>query len=574
MKTFKRLITYSRPYWWRIGISALASSVVGGMDGIFAYLSGRLVKQLFVQGNWLLLGYLPVTIIVIFLVRGLSRYVNEYFIRTAGQLAIQDIRNELYQRNIRLSLGFFNRHQIGVLISKVLNDVSMMQEGIANVITGLFRDGFGALFLLGVIFYLNWKLAIIAAFVLPATVYPSQKIGRRIKNAARESQGRMGMLTSILQESYAGIKVLKAFGIEEKEIAKFSAANREFYRYVRKGIKYEGISVPVMELLTSFGIAGVFWAGLYMVQNGMLKPEDLFSFLAAMILLFNPVKKLSGAYNTLQRSLGAAERVFEAMDEKPEIVDPAQPRELGRSAGNVAFRDVWYRYNEADDWVLRNISLEGRCGEIIALVGQSGGGKTTLVSLIPRFYDVSRGAVLIDGIDIRSLRLKDLLKQIALVDQETFLFNDSIAGNIRSGKPDATDVAVETAARAAYAHDFIMEMPDGYATNIGDRGVRLSGGQRQRICIARAILKDAPVLILDEATSALDTESEQMVQNALNNLMANRTTFVIAHRLSTIIHADRIVVLENGEVVETGRHAELLARGGVYKKLYDMQFQN
>jgi subfamily B ATP-binding cassette protein MsbA len=384
----------------------------------------------------------------------------------------------------------------------------------------------------------------------------------------------MGNLTSILQESYSGIKVLKAFGIEEKEVVKFSAANREFYRYVRKGIKYEGISVPVMEILTSFGVAGVFWAGLYMVQNGMLKPENLFSFLAAMILLFNPIKKLSSAYNTLQRSLGAAERVFEAMDEKPEIVDPAQPLELSRSTGNVAFRDVWFRYNEVDDWVLRNISLEARCGEIIALVGQSGGGKTTLVSLIPRFYDVSRGMVCIDGIDIRSLLLKDLLNQIALVDQETFLFNDSIANNIRYGKTDATDAEVEAAALAAFAHDFIVEMPDAYATNIGDRGVRLSGGQRQRISIARAILKDAPILILDEATSALDTESEQMVQNALNNLMANRTTFVIAHRLSTILHADKIVVLENGQIAETGRHEALLARGGVYKKLYDMQFQS
>jgi subfamily B ATP-binding cassette protein MsbA len=574
MKTLRRLLTYSRPYWWRIVISALASSLVGGMDGILAYLSGRVIKQLFEQKNWLLLGYLPLAIIVISLVRGLSRYINEYFIRTAGQLAIQDIRNELYHRNIRLSLGFFTRHPIGELISKVLNDVSMMQEGIANVITGLFRDGFGALFLLGVVFYLNWKLAIITAFVLPAAIYPAQKIGRRIKKAARESQGRMGNLTSILQESYAGIKVLKAFGIEEREVGKFTAANREFYRYVRKGIKYEGISIPVIEVLTSFGVAGVFWAGLYMVRNGMLKPEDLISFIAAMVFLYNPIKKLSSTYNILQRSLGAAERVFQAMDEKPEIVDPAQPRELGRFTGNVSFRDVWFRYNEADDWVLRNISLEARCGEIIALVGQSGGGKTTLVSLIPRFYDVSRGAVCIDGIDIRSLLLRDLLSQIALVDQETFLFNDTIINNIRYGKTAATDAEVEVAARAAFAHDFIEEMPDGYATNIGDRGVRLSGGQRQRISIARAILKDAPILILDEATSALDTESEQMVQNALNNLMANRTTFVIAHRLSTILHADKIVVLENGEIVQSGRHGELLARGGVYKKLYDMQFQS
>ncbi len=573
MKAFKRLLSYSRPYWWRIVISALASLLVGGMDGVFAYLSGRLVKQLFVQSNWLLLGYLPLAIIVIFLVRGVGRYVNEYFIRTAGQLAIQDIRTEIYCRNIRLSLGYFSRNQIGALISRVLNDVAVMQEGVANVITGLFRDGFGALFLLCVIFYLNWKLAIIAAFVLPATVYPAQKIGRRIKHAARESQGRMGTLTSILQESYAGIKVLKAFGLEEREVAKFIAANREFYRYVRKGIKYEGISVPIMEVLTSFGIAGVFWAGLYMVRHGLLKSEDLFSFIAAMVLLYNPVKKLSSSYNTLQRSLGAAERVFEAIDEKPEIVDPPEPQVIGRSAGEVTFRNVWFRYSETGEWVLRDVTLQARRGEIIALVGASGGGKTTLVSLIPRFYDASRGAIAIDNVDVRAFRQEDLLRQIALVDQETFLFNDTIANNIRYGKPDATESEVEAAARAAFAHDFIQEMPDGYGTNIGDRGVRLSGGQRQRICIARAILKDAPILILDEATSALDTESEQMVQKALNNLMANRTTFVIAHRLSTILHADKILVLDNGEIAETGRHEELLAKAGVYKKLYDMQFQ-
>ena len=274
-------------------IAALASLVVGGMDGFFAYLSGRVVKQLFEQSNWQVLGYLPLGIIAIFLARGLGRFVNDYFIRTAGQLAIQDIRNELYRRNIRLGLGYFSRHQIGALISRVMNDVTMMQEGVAVVITGLFRDGFGALFLLGVIFYLNWKLAIIAFLVLPVTLYPAQKIGRRIKNAARESQGRMGDLTSILQESFAGIKVLKAFGLEEREAEKFATANRHFYHFIRKGIKYEGVSVPIMELLTSFGVAGVFWAGLSMVQKGALKPEDLLSFVAAMVLLYNPVKRLN-----------------------------------------------------------------------------------------------------------------------------------------------------------------------------------------------------------------------------------------------------------------------------------------
>ena len=571
MHTFKRLLQFSRPYWLRIVAAALASLAVGGMDGVFAYLSGRIVKQLFEQSNWLVLTYLPAGIIVIFLVRGLGRFVNDYFIRTAGQLAIQDIRNELYSRTIRLDLAYFSHNRTGALISRVLNDVSVMQEGVASVITGLFRDGFGALFLLGVIFFLNWKLAIITFLVLPATVYPAQKIGRRIKNAARASQGRMGDLTSILQESYAGIKVIKAFGLEERETVKFSAANRAFYHFVRKGIKYEGISAPVMEILTSLGVAGVFWGGIVMVRNGTLTPENLISFVAAMVLLYNPVKKLNNLYNALQRSLGAAERVFEAIAEVPDIVDPPHPVPLSRAEGRIELRDVSFRYK--DEFVLMNINLKAERGELVALVGPSGGGKTTLVSLIPRFYDVTGGAVLIDGVDVRQISLYDLMARIALVDQETFLFNDTIANNIRYGKPDASDAEVIAAAQAAFAHDFITEMPNGYETGIGDRGVRLSGGQRQRICIARAILKDAPVLILDEATSALDTESELMVQEALNNLMANRTTFVIAHRLSTILHADRIVVLDHGEIVESGTHAELLALGGVYKKFHGLQFK-
>lgn len=573
METLKRLLTYSKPYTWRIVISAVASLVVGGMDSGFAYLAGPMLKQIFSDNNRLLLQLLPLAIIAIFLLRGLSRYVNEYFIRTAGQLAIQDIRNEIYRKNMGLSLGFFARHQTGSLMSRVLNDVTMMQEGVASVITSFFRDGFGALSLLGLIFYLNWKLALIAFLVIPASVVPARKIGKRIKNASQESQGRMGNLTSILQESFSGIKVIKAFALEPREVAKFTAANREFYHFMRKGIKYEGVSVPVMELLTSLGIAGVLWFGGYQVISGAMKPEALLSFIAAMILLFNPIKKLSGTFNTLQRSLGAAERVFSSIDEQPEIVEPSSPVVLERAGGEVTFRDVWFAYGGQEEWVLREIDLEARRGEIVALVGPSGGGKTTLVSLITRFYDVSRGAVLLDGNDIRTLGLRDLLANVALVDQETILFNDTIANNIRYGRPDATDARVEAAARAAFAHDFITEMPDGYATSIGDRGVRLSGGQRQRLCIARAILKDAPVLILDEATSALDTESEQMVQQALNNLMRNRTTFVIAHRLSTVLHADRIVVLEGGRIVESGNHNQLLALDGTYRRLYDMQFQ-
>ncbi|RII27563.1 MAG: lipid A export permease/ATP-binding protein MsbA [Geobacter sp.] len=572
MSTFKRLLLYSKPYWGRILIAAAGSSAVGGLDALFAYLSGPIVKQLFATKDWSLLQLLPLVIIGIFLFRGVARYVNDYFIRTSGQLAIQDIRNELYRRNMGLGLGYFSRNQTGALMSRVLNDVSLMQEGVANVITGLFRDGLGAVFLLGTIFYLNWKLAIIAFLVLPATVYPAQKIGRRIKNAVRQSQEKIGDLSSILQESFAGIKVVKAFNMEEREITKFSEANKGFYYFLRKSIKYEGIAVPVMELLTSLGIAAVVWASISMIRKGTLTPEAFLSFIAAMIFLYNPIKKLNATFNTLQRALAAAGRVFESMDLEPEIVDPPSPLLLARAEGRVELANVSFRYE--DEYVLTDVSLRADRGEIVALVGPSGGGKSTLVSLITRFYDVSQGAVLIDGIDIRSLRLSDLLNQVALVDQETILFNDTIANNIRYGRPNAGDAEVESAARAAFAHDFIAEMPEGFRTGIGDRGVRLSGGQRQRICIARALLKDAPILILDEATSALDTESEQMVQKALNNLMKNRTTFVIAHRLSTIVNADKIVVLEKGRIAESGSHSELLARDGVYNKLYQMQFKD
>jgi subfamily B ATP-binding cassette protein MsbA len=315
----------------------------------------------------------------------------------------------------------------------------------------------------------------------------------------------------------------------------------------------------------------VLWTSITMIRRGEMTPSELLSFVASMILLYNPIKKLSGTYNTLQRALGAAERVFEAMDEVAEVVDPACPIPIGRAEGRVALRDVSFRYDEEN--VLSGISLQAKRGEVVALVGPSGGGKSTLVSLIPRFYDVTKGAVFIDEVDVRMISHIDLMRQIALVDQETILFNDTIANNIKYGKPDATDAEVESATRAAFAHDFIMEMPDGYGTNIGDRGVRLSGGQRQRLCIARAILKNAPILILDEATSALDTESEQMVQNALNNLMSNRTTFVIAHRLSTILNADKIVVIDQGKIVDEGSHEQLLKTAGLYKKLYDMQFQ-
>jgi subfamily B ATP-binding cassette protein MsbA len=571
MDIFKRILQYSRPYWWRIAIAALASIGVGAMDGAFAYLVEPVLKKIFSGKDFAIFTLLPFGIILLFVARGLCRYTNDFFIRTAGELAVQDIRSEIYRRNMHLGLRFFTKHPTGVLMSRVLSDVGVMQNGVANIITGLFRDGISAVSLLGVIFYRNWQLALISIVVIPLTVYPAQRIGKRIKNLARQGQGKMGDLAAILQETFSGIKVIKAFGLEDREIEKFNAENREYYRFARKSIKYEALSTPVMEFIISFGIAAVIWFGGTNVIKGRMSASEFFSFIAAMVLVFNPIKRLINSYNVLQRSVGAAERVFEIVDEQPEIVDRPDAVVLERAAGEVQFRGVSFKYN--DDYVLKGIDLRASRGEVVALVGPSGGGKTSLVSLLSRFYDPTEGEILLDDCDLRTLTLKSLRHQVALVDQETILFNDTLANNIRYGKPEASAEEVEAAARAAFAHDFILEMPEGYATNIGDRGVRLSGGQRQRICIARAILKNAPVLILDEATSALDTESEQMVQNALNNLMANRTTFVIAHRLSTILHADTIVVLDRGEIVEQGNHEVLLARGGIYRKLHDMQFQ-
>ena len=571
MKLLKRVFSYSKVYWRRLVIAALASIGVGAMDGAFAWLVEPLLKKIFAEKQLFILTLLPFGILILFLFRGTCRFLNDYFMKTAGQLAVQKIRNDVYEKSMGLSLGFFNKQSTGVLMSRILNDVNTMQDGIANIITGFFRDGFSALSLLGVIFYRNWQLAIISFLVIPATVYPAQIIGKRIKRLSKMGQEKMGDISSVLQETFSGVKVIKAFGLEEREIARFREKNLQFYGFMRKSIKYDALTAPLMETITSFGVAGVIWYGGYTVLSGKMTSAEFFSFITAMALVYSPVRKLINSYNTLQRSMGAAERVFEIIDQEPLIVDPADPVRIERAQGVVTYRNVSFSYD--DEPVISGVNIEAEKGQIVALVGPSGGGKTTLVSLLTRFYDVTGGAVLIDNIDIRHLKVQDLLRQIALVDQETILFNDTIANNIRYGNSDATDEEVEAAARGAFAHEFILELPEGYETNIGDRGVRLSGGQRQRLCIARAILKNAPILILDEATSALDTESEQMVQGALNNLMKNRTTFVIAHRLSTILHADRIVVLESGGVVESGTHDELIESDGLYKKLHSMQFK-
>ena len=570
--TLIRTFRYFKPYWKLLVLSAICSSVVGAMDGAFAYLVEPTLKKFFSGKQTGMFLLVPVGIIALFILRGMTRFAYDVSIKLAGQKAVQDIRNEVYASTVRMDMAFFNRRSTGELMSHTTADIGTMQDGVANVVTGLFRDLISAFSLLGVIFYRNWQLAIFTFIVIPLTAYPAQLIGKKIKNFSGRSLNIMGGITAILQESFSGIKVIKAFGLEKQVSDRFKKVNLDYFYQYRKYIKYESLAMPVSETIISFGIAGVVYFGGSQVMSGQMTASEFFSFITAMVMVFNPIKKLQSSYNTLQRSAGAAERVFRLLDEPKLISENPDAMEIGRSSGNIEFSNVSFSYGEEP--ILKNISLTASTNQMIALVGPSGGGKSTLVSLIPRFHDVSAGAIIIDGQDIRDIKLKSLVDNIALVDQETILFNETIANNIRYGKPDAKIEEVIEAAKAAYAHDFIEQLPEGYDTSIGDRGIRLSGGQRQRICIARALLKNAPILILDEATSALDTESEQMVQQALDNLMVNRTTFVIAHRLSTVLHADIIIVLENGRIVEQGSHEDLLSNSGLYSRLHNLQFSD
>ena len=566
----KRTLAYFVPYWKLIVVSAVCSAIVGGMDGAFAWLIEPVLKKIFSGKDTEIFMLVPLGVVVLFAVRGVARFTYDVTIKLAGQKAVQDLSNEIYASTVRQDMAFFNRRSTGDLMSHATNDISAMQQGIANVMVGLFRDILSACSLLGVIFYRNWQLAIFTFVVIPLTAYPAQLIGKKIKNSSGRSLNIMGGITAILQETFSGIKVIKAFGLEKPATERFRAANLDFFRQYRKFIKYESLAMPVSETIISFGIAGVVYFGGSQVMSGRMTASEFFSFIAAMVMVFTPIKKLQSSYNSLQRSAGAAERVFKLLDEKKNIADRPGAVTIERSSGNVELRNVSFSYGS--EAILQDISLKAETNKMIALVGPSGGGKSTLVSLLPRFYDVTEGAILIDGHDVRDITIESLVSQIALVDQETTLFHETIANNIRYGKPDATMDEIISAATAAFAHDFIMQLPNGYDTSIGDRGIRLSGGQRQRICIARALLKNAPILILDEATSALDTESEQMVQKALDNLMANRTTFVIAHRLSTVLHADQIIVLEDGRIVERGSHDDLLSNGGLYSRLHALQF--
>ena len=572
LAVFRRFLAYLRPYKGRVFIAVVGSLLVAGSNVAIAKLIQPLVDKIIAVGDASLIKFVPLVVVALAIVKGVARYGQEYFIKTAGQLVVQDLRNEIYSHSLSLSMGYFSRHSSGQLLSKIINDIGMLQRSAADVLVGGVRESFSLVGLVVLAFYNDWKLALVAFLVLPVAIIPATVIGRKIKNNTRKGLQAMGGLSAILQETYAGIKVVKSFGREKDESSRFFYENQRYYHFIRKVLKYNSASAPIVVLLGSLGMAGVAWYGLHRVFSGAISQGELFSFIAAVAMMYGPVKRLSKVSNLVHTSVGAAERVFEVIDEKPEITFSSDPVSLGRARGAVAFHRVTFAYDSLP--VLKGVSLTVSAGEVVALVGPSGSGKTTMVGLLNRFYDPQEGVITIDGVDIRRLSLADLTGNIALVDQETFLFHDTIMNNIRYGRQDASDDEVVLAARQACADEFIDLLPEKYETSIGDRGLRLSGGQRQRICIARAILRDAPILILDEATSALDTESEAMVQKALANLMANRTTFVIAHRLSTVRYADTIVVLEGGEIRDVGSHEDLLAKDGLYKKLYEMQFED
>jgi subfamily B ATP-binding cassette protein MsbA len=572
MEIYKRLLTYLRPYKTRLVWSAVFMLLTSAMISAQAYLVKPVLDKVILAKNMKLGLLLPPALVLVTILKGAAAYAREYMMGWIGQKIVNDIRDQLYAHVESLSISYFTKVPTGTIISHIINDVNLVQGALTRAPSTLVQGVLTMAALIGYILYLNWRLAIFMIIILPFAGVALSKFSKRFRKASTSMQEQMGALTTHLHETIGGIRIVKAFGMEAYESKRFTEKNQDLFDSLMRAIKTSAISHPVMEVISIFGTSLVILFGLYYIVNGTMTVGDFFSFMAALVLFYRPLRDLNGTNNTVQDGMAAAKRIFEVLDTEPEIKNREGAVHASRNFTTIEFKKLSFKYE--DQLILKDINLTVQAGETIAIVGKSGGGKTTLVNLIPRFYDVSGGAICIDGHDLRDLSVESLRSLTAIVTQQTILFNDTVKDNISYGNTLRSFDEVIQAARSAYADGFIQDLPSGYETIIGESGVKLSGGQRQRIAIARALLKDAPILILDEATSSLDTQSEREVQKALDTLMQGRTSFVIAHRLSTIMNADRIIVLKDGRIVEQGRHDELLSRGGEYTHLYEQQFRD
>jgi ATP-binding cassette, subfamily B, bacterial MsbA len=570
---YRRLLPLMRPYVPVLLAGALLAAVVAAMDGSIAWLVKPAMDDIFIRKDVAMLRVIPLLLLGAYLLKGAARYGQSYLMAAVGERVIAGLRRTLYTHIQQMPLSFFADLHSAELMSRIVSDVNRLARVSSTVLVMVLRQLLMIIALIAVMVVREWRLAVIALVVFPFVGVAVRSIGRRLYRINKRSQEKVAELNVLLHEAFSGMKIVKAFGRERHEAERFDRVNRRLLDLALKDHRTDEVTDPLMEVLAAFGIMGALWYGGHQVIAGHMTPGEFFSFIAALAMIYGPVRQLSRIINTLHQSTSSVERVFEILDLPPAIVDRAGARAVPGFQETIRFENVSFRYPGSPDHTLHDISLEIRRGEVVAFVGMSGAGKSTLMDLLPRFHDVTTGRITLDGHDLRDITQVSLRTQIGVVTQETFLFSDSILYNIAYGRPGASPEEVTRAARQAHAEEFIRTQPEGYATLVGERGVRLSGGQRQRLAIARAFLKDPPILILDEATSDLDAESEFMVQQALSDLMQHRTVLVIAHRLATVRNADRIVVIHEGRIAEVGRHDELLAREGVYRRLYALQME-
>ncbi len=568
---YTRLLVFVRPYLGSLVFAVIAMIIVAASSAAVPVLVEPVMDKIFVARDRDMLLPIALGIVGLFSVKGIAGYVQGYIMGRVGHRVIADVRSELTASMLRQDLAFLDQTPSGEIVSRITYDTSLVQGAVTRALTGFFQHILTIVGLVGVVFYQNWRLASIAILVFPVAVWPLAKFGRMIRGYSKQSQEQMSTLNALLYESFTGIRVVKIFTMENALSQRIGTEITRLFETYRRAVRTENASHPVMEWIGSIGVAAVIMLGGRLVIDDVMTTGEFFSFTTAVFLLYDPVRRMNGTWQQIQHGVAAAERIFAWVDARPTIESPVQPNDIAEVRQGIRFEGVSFSYGTDLPDVLHSIDLDIRVGQVVALAGPSGGGKSTLVDLLPRLYDPTAGRISVDGIDIRDMSLPGLRQLIAMVDQQTVLFDDTVRANIRYGRPDATDEEVENAARAAYADQFIQALPNGYETVIGENGVSLSGGQRQRIAIARALLKDAPILILDEATSALDTESEREVQAALEKLMQGRTALVIAHRLSTIRAADRIDVVESGRIIESGRHEDLMRANGLYQRLHQLQ---